>query len=143
MISYSLTIDLIQVAGVETCFKNIAKCDFHAQCDPAEGSDTAEDELNCDAEYREKRLIPKQATYRCQSPIHNEDSVRNSSLGVVWIRAALNDGNPECWNGEDEIERSTVWVKYYLPGLEPAVYNKRNFEQEQIISLHMTQSFCH
>ena len=120
MISYSLAIDLIQVAGVETCFKDIAKCDFHAQCDPAEGSDTAEDELDCDEEYRKKRLIPKQATYRCQSPHHNEESVRNNkSLGVVWIRAALNDGNPECWKGEDEIERSTYLVKYVFPGLEP------------------------
>ena len=113
------------MAGEETCFKDTAKCDFHSQCDPAEGSDTAEDELNCDAEYREKRLIPKQATFRCQSPHHNEESVRNNkSLGVVWIRAALNDGNPECWNWkeEDEIERSMVWVlweSYGILGLEP------------------------
>ena len=112
------------MAGEETCVKNIAKCDFHAQCDPAEGSDTAEDELNCDEEYRKKRLIPKQATYRCQSPIHNEESVRNNkSLGVVWIRAALNDGNPECWKAEDEVERPTNWVKYYIPGLK----QKRNY----------------
>ena len=31
--------------------------------------------------------------------------------------AVLNDGNPECWNDEDELERSTEWVSYYLPGL--------------------------
>ena len=114
------------MAREETCFKDIAKCDFHAQCDPAEGSDTAEDELNCDEEYRKKRLIPKQATYRCQSPIHNEESVRNNkSLGVVWIRAALNDGNPECWKGEDEVERSTDWVKYYIPGLKHPIHAKK------------------
>ena len=119
------------MGGVETCFKKSQHCNLYAECDPAEGSDIAEDELDCDDEYRKKRLIPRQATYRCQSPMHNEDSVRNNkSLGVVWIRAALNDGNPECWNGEDEIERSTVWVKYYLPGLEPTVYNKSNYEQE-------------
>ena len=111
--------------GVETCIKETARCNLHAECDPAEGSDTAEDELDCDAEYRKKRLIPKQATYRCQSPHHNDDSVKNkTSLGVVWIRAALNDGKPECWNEEDEIERSTVWVKYYLPGLKRAIYKQ-------------------
>ena len=111
----------MQVGGVETCFKNSQRCNLHAECDPAEGSDTAADELDCDKEYREKGLIPKQATYRCQSPVHNEESVRNNkSLGVVWIRAALNDGNPECWKGEDEIERSTDWVKYYIPGLKRA-----------------------
>ena len=43
---------------------------------------------------------------------------KNLSTGVVWIRAALNDGNPECWKEEDEIERSTDWVSYYFPGLE-------------------------
>ena len=132
MLLYPLSIPLLQVNGAKTCLKLSQRCNLHAECDPAEGSDnTAEDELDCDEEYRKKRLIPKQATYRCQSPMHNEDSVRNNkSLGVVWIRAALNDGNPECWNGEDEIERSTVWVKYYLPGLEPTVYNKSNYEQE-------------
>ena len=106
------------MAGVETCFKKSPRCNLHAECDPAEGSDTAEDELDCDAEYREKRLIPKQATYRCQSPIHNEESVRNNkSLGVVWISAALNDGIPECWKGEDEIERSTFWESYGILGI--------------------------
>ena len=120
---YSLATDLIQVGGEETCFKKSQQCNLYAECDPAEGSDTAEDELDCDDEYRKKRLIPKQATFRCQSPIHNEDSVRNNkSLGVVWIRAALNDGNPECWKGEDEIERSMAWVlweSYGILGLEP------------------------
>ena len=104
---------------METCFKKSPRCNLHAQCDPAEGSDTAEDELDCDNEYRESRFFPKQATYRCQSLIHNEESVRNNqSLGVVWIRAVLYDGNPECWKAEDEVERSTDWVKYYIPGLK-------------------------
>ena len=112
----------MQVGGVETCFKNSQRCNLYPECDPVGGSHTAEDELDCDKEYKEKRLIPKQATYLCQSPIHNEESVRNNkSMGVVWIRAALNDGNPECWKGEDEIERSTDWVKYYMPGLKYAL----------------------
>ena len=123
MISYSPSYDLIQVGGEETCFKKSQQCNLHAECDPAEGFDTAEDELDCDEEYREKGLIPKQATFRCQSPIHNEESVRNNqSLGGVWIRAALNDGNPECWKGEDEIERSmarVLWESYGILGLEP------------------------
>ena len=91
---------------------------LHPQCDPVDESNTAEDELNCDNEYRKKRLIPRQATHRCQSPYYNEDSMKNISTGVVWIRAVLNDGNPECWKEEDEIERSTDWVSYYFPGLE-------------------------
>ena len=121
MISYQLAINLIQVGGVETCLKKSQRCNLHAECDPAEGSDTtAEDELDCDDEYRKKKLIPKQATFRCQSPTHNDESVKNkTSLGVVWIRAALNDGNAECWKGEDEIEWSTDLVTYGFPGLKP------------------------
>ena len=118
MLLHPLSIPFIQVGRTKTCLKLSQRCNLHAGCDPAEGSDgTAEDELNCDTEYRESRFFPKQATYRCQSLHHNEETVRNNqSLGVVWIRAALNDGNPECWKGEDEIERSTDWVKYYIPG---------------------------
>ena len=57
-------------------------------------------------------------TTRAPDGANNEDSMRkNISTGVVWIRAALNDGNPECWKEEDEVERSTDWVSYYLPGL--------------------------
>ena len=121
MILYPLAIDLIQVGTVETCLKKSQRCNLHAECDPAEDSDTtAEDELDCDDEYRKNKLIPKQATFRCQSPTHNDDSVRNNrSLGVVWIRAALNDGNPECWKGEDEEKRSPVSVTHGFPGLKP------------------------
>merc|ERR1712061_657829 len=111
-----------KVGGVKTCFKRGNLCDLHPQCDPVDDSKIAEDELDCDNEYRKKRLIPRQATYRCQSPYHNEDSMRkNISTGVVWIRAALNDGNPECWKEEDEIERSTEWVSYYFPAIALAV----------------------
>ena len=100
-----------KVGGVETCFNKINWCNLHPQCD------SAKDELDCD--YRKKGLIPKKATFRCQSPHHNEDSVKaNRSRGIVYIHAVLQDGNSECWKGEDEIERSTNWVSYYLPGLE-------------------------
>ena len=107
--------------GARTCFKNVNRCNLHPQCDPVNGSGdekTPEDELGCYEEYRRKKLISRQATFRCQSPHHNEDSVKaNLSRGVVWIKAVLNDGNPECWYNEDELERSTEWVSYYLPGL--------------------------
>ena len=106
-----------------TCFKESQKCNLHAECDPdpAKDPDIAEDELDCDEEYRRKRLIPKEATFRCQSPHHNKETVENkTSLGVVWLKAILEDGKPECWKEEDEIERSTYLVSYYLPGLELA-----------------------
>ena len=50
--------------------------------------------------------------------IYSSIVIRGLAVGVVWIRAALNDGNSECWKEEDEIERSTDWVSYYFPGLE-------------------------
>ena len=95
---------------------------MHPQCDPVTGLDppVSLDEQECDEEYKRKfpELFPSEATLRCQSPHHNEDSVKaNFSRGVVWIKAVLNDGNPECLNEEDELERSTEWVSYYLPGL--------------------------
>ena len=131
-----LKLYLIKVAGVENCFHNGSLCDMHPQCDPAEGSDTAEDEHNCDEEYRKKGLIPKQASFRCQSPQHNEETVKNkTSLGVVWLRAAPNDGKSECWMGEDEIERSTEWVSYFLPGLELSIVT-------QLISLFQLLSWA-
>ena len=104
--------------GFETCFKNINKCNLYAQCDPVEGSDVAEDELNCDEEYKKKGLVPKKATFRCQSLHHNRDSVLNLSIGVVYIRAVLRDNITECWNKEDEIKRPTEWVSKYFPGIE-------------------------
>ena len=108
----------MKVGGVKTCFNKINKCNLYAQCDPAEGSDVAEDELNCDEEYKKKGLVPKKATFRCQSLHHNEESMKaNRSRGVVYIRAVLQDNNTECWNGEDEIERPTEWVSYYYPGM--------------------------
>jgi len=46
----------------------------------------------------------------------NEHSVKaNLSRSVVWTIAVLNDGKTECWNNEDEAERFTEWISYYLP----------------------------
>ena len=108
----------MQVGGEETCFKNLNRCDLYAQCDPVEGSIVAADEFDCDEEYKKKGLVPKKATFRCQSLHHNEESVANLSIGVVYIRAVLQDNNTECWNAEDEKERPTEWVSYYYPGIE-------------------------
>ena len=100
--------------GIKTCFHKVNRCNLHPQCD------NGEDEVHCLDKYKKKGLVPKQASFRCQSPHHNDDSVKaNKSLGVVWIMAALNDGNPECWNEVDEKERSTYWESYGIPGLEP------------------------
>ena len=112
----------MKVDGVRTCFKNKNRCNLHPQCDPVKGlrdEKTSKDELDCDEEYQRKKLISRQATFRCQSPHHNEDSVKaNLSRGVVYIRAVLQDNNTECWNAEDEKERPTEWVSYYYPGID-------------------------
>ena len=105
----------------------INKCNLYAQCDPVEGSDVAEDEVNCDVEYKKKWLVPKKGTFRCQSLHHNKESVANLSIGVVYIRAVLRDNITECWNGEDEIERPIEWVYKYFPGIDlPEVRKCKN-----------------
>ena len=103
------------MGGIKTCFKN-SKCNLHAQCDPTQGSKVAEDEEDCNEEYARKGLFPREATYRCQSPHYNDASVDASrSRGVVWIKAVPQDGNPECWKGEDELP--TPWyLTYCIPG---------------------------
>ena len=115
---------LTKVHGAETCFKNINRCNKRAQCDPPPGERIAEDELNCDEEYEKKGLVPKQAyseTFFCQSPLHNKQSVMiNNSLGEVWFRAVPNDGKAECL--EDEEERSSIWVSFYIPGIGVGIF---------------------
>ena len=64
-------------------------------CEDAED----EDWNQCAQRYN----FTKGATFRCQSPHHNEDTVKaNLSKGVVWIKAVPQDGIPECWNNTDE-----------------------------------------
>ena len=106
---------IVQVAGVRTCFRNYLRCDLHPHCDPVDGSTdpTAEDEVGCEGEYRRKKSFPRQATLSCQSPHHNEDSVKaNLSRGVVWIKAVPQDGVKECWKDEDEAQ--SVWYLSHL-----------------------------
>ena len=111
---------IVQVAGVRTCFRNYLRCDLHPHCDPVDGSPdpTAEDEVGCEEMYRRKKMILRDATFPCQSLLHNEYSVKaNLSRGVVWTRAVLNDNKTECWNNEDEVDRSSEWISYYMSGL--------------------------
>ena len=115
---------MIKVGGVETCFHKINRCDLYAQCDPCKGSNVAEDEYDCNEQYKKKGLVPKKANFPCQSLHHNEETVANLSIGVVYIQAVLQDDNTECWNEEDEKERPTEWVSYYYPGIELAKVRK-------------------
>ena len=109
----------MKVDGVRTCFKSINRCNLHPQCDPVKrsGDDkTSQDELDCDDEYQRKKLIPRQATFRCQSPHHNDESVKaNLSRGVVWIKAVPQDGIKECWKDQDE-DPTPPYLAYGLPG---------------------------
>ena len=109
----------MKVNGVQTCFKNINRCNLHPQCDPVKGSGddkTSEDELGCYDENRRKKLFSGQATFRCQSPQHNDKSVKaNLSRGVVWIKAVPQDGIKECWKDQDE-DPTPPYLAYGLPG---------------------------
>ena len=96
--------------GIKTCFKNtILLCDQHPACDPEEDTDgIAWDEFDCFNEYKEKGLTHKDATYRCQSVLHNEVSVKaNLSLGIVMIEAVPCDGNPTCWKRPEVLVSSS------------------------------------
>ena len=95
----------------------INRCDLHPVCDPADGSNIAEDELDCLGMYREKRLFPKEATYLCQSVHHNEDSVAaNQSLGIVMVKAVPCGGVSTCWKSWDESLCDNEWLTKWIPG---------------------------
>ena len=103
--------------GAKTCFKMKNRCDLHPVCDPAEGSKIAKDELDCLETYKKEGLIPKEATYQCQSVHHNEDSVAaKESLGIVMIKAVPCDDNPTCWNALDESLCGTDLLTKGIPG---------------------------
>ena len=66
------------------CFKNINRCDQHPVCDPGEDTEgVAQDEFGCFVKYKENGLTPTDATIKCQSIDHNEETVAaNLSLGI-------------------------------------------------------------
>ena len=79
------------------CYHERNLCDLHPVCDDAEDEDWSK----CAEKYKD--LFKKEATFPCQSPHHNEDTVNtNRSKGIVWIKAVPQDGIPECWNNADE-----------------------------------------
>ena len=90
------------------CFHNDNWCDQHPSCDDAEG----EDWNLCANKYN----FTKEATFLCQSPYHNEDTVKaNLSRAIVWIKAVPQDGVSECWNDADE--QPSAWYETYgIPG---------------------------
>ena len=79
------------------CYHQSNWCNLHPGCDNAED----EDEFKCAGIGRHN--FAEGATFRCQSPHHNEDTVNAKlSRGVVWIKAVPQDGIAECWNDADE-----------------------------------------
>ena len=94
------------------CYHESYWCNLNPDCDDAED----EDETKCAETEKYKEKFKKEATFRCQSLLHNEDTVRlNLSRGVVWIKAVPQDGIPECWNNEDE-KPTNPYVTYGIPG---------------------------
>ena len=56
-------------------------------------------------------------TFFCQLLSYNKQSLKEGkTLVVVQFRAVPNDGNAECWDQEDEKERSSIWVTVIIPG---------------------------
>ena len=106
------------------CFKNINRCDQHPVCDPGENTNgIAQDEFRCFEIYKEKGLIPKAATFKCQSIAHNEETVAaNLSLGIVMIEAVPCDGIPTCWKRAndtltpDENLCDSELLTFWVPG---------------------------
>ena len=93
------------------CYHERNLCDLHPVCDDAE------DEVwsKC-TEHEVKDLFKKEATFRCQSLLHNEDTVKaNRSKGIVWIKAVPQDGVPECWKNADE-QPTDSYKTYGIPG---------------------------
>ena len=111
----------MQVTNIKTCFKNINRCDQHPVCDPGPNTGKiAWDEFECFEKYKEKKLTPKDATFKCQSIDHNEETTAGLSLGIVMIEAVPCDGIPTCWRQGNETvapdenfcdnELLTLWV---------------------------------
>ena len=96
------------------CYDESNMCDMHPVCDDAEDEDW-NNKCKHNVKKKAKLLKKKKATFRCQSPHHNEDTVKAGlSRGVVWIMAVPQDGIPECWKNEDE--QSNLYETYVMPG---------------------------
>ena len=79
----------------------------------------AEDEENCEEEYKRKNIVAQHANFRCQSPNHNTNS--SPILSSVWFDGKVEydvpvieegtivytfatrcDAHVQCWDGSDE-----------------------------------------
>ena len=92
--------------GVSVCLDLTLRCDMHPQCDEGE------DEKDCSDAYVTKGMISQSATYSCQSPHHNDDSI----TPTVKILATRCDGREECFRGEDEADCDIKWIAYTTLG---------------------------
>ena len=102
------------------CYNESNLCDLYPVCDNAKD----EDWNKCAGRYKFKRG----ATFRCQSPHHNEETVKaNLSRGVVWIKAVPQDGIPECWNNADE--QTNLYLTFVTPGNIKTSSSKSVFPQ--------------
>ena len=93
--------------NASVCLHEELRCDQHPQCDQGE------DELGCEAAYREKGYTATNAFYACESPHHNSGSASPSV--VIW--ATRCDHRRECYGGADEEFCNLRWVVYIVIGL--------------------------
>ena len=78
--------DKCKVKGEMVCIDRRVVCDTHPHCDDGR------DELNCKESYLAKGLIKEGATFRCQSPHHNQESETNTV--VIWaVRSYCKNSN--------------------------------------------------
>ena len=82
----------------KVCIDKRNRCDLHPlpQCtyfNETEGKLVAEDEEDCEEEYKYKRLIPRSANYKCESPIHNSNTPELFSSNQKYVNKILNDTN--------------------------------------------------
>ena len=96
------------VKGVKTCFNSINRCDQHSICDQGVNSgEIALDEYECFGKYKDKGLTSKDATFKCQSPLHNKETLDADGIPTSWkgTNGILAPDQRFCDN-----ELLTIWV---------------------------------
>ena len=78
------------------CIARILRCDGHPNCRQGE------DEDGCYRQYRDRGLVPKEATFPCYSPVYHPGN--SISRGTVTILAVRCDSIVECWDSKDELD---------------------------------------
>ena len=82
----------------KVCIRRENRCDLHPlpQCtyfNETEGKFVAEDEEDCEQEYKKKGLIPRSASLKCESLIHNSNTPELFSSNQKHIEKMLNESN--------------------------------------------------